>query len=161
MITLPLTKAQELVNQASALAAQEKYDEAMELYKKALELEPKNSRALFNIGKIYIKQKIDYTTAKSYFEQALNADPKYIDAWNMHGLCCKRLDNWKGAETSFKQAIALDPNCYDALCNLGYFYFNTKRFKEAKEILDRAAALPKARFDDDLAEYMGRLEKQH
>lgn len=158
MITLPLTKAQELVNQGSALAAQEKYDEAMELYKKALELEPKNARAPFNMGKIYIKQKLDYSTAKTYFEQALNGDPKFVEAWNMHGLCCKRLDNWKGAETSFKQALTLDPNYYDALCNLGYFYFNTSRYKEAREYLDRASALPQARNDDDLAEYMSRID---
>lgn len=152
-------KAQELTKQAITLASQGKYEESMALNKQALDLDPKSASILFNIGKLYQKWKLDYSTAKSYYEQALTINPKLIEAWNMHGICCKRLNNMKAAENSFQQALKLDPNHYDSLCNLGYFYFNSGRYKDSREILERANKLAQASNDNDLAEFLDKLDK--
>jgi len=156
----PLSKAQELVNLGNALASKERYEEAMSVYKKALELEPQNSKALFNIGKICMKWKYEYGQAKDYFEQALKSKPKFMEAWNMHGLCCKKMGNINGAEASFKQALSINPNYYDALCNLGFFYYTTDRFTEAREILNRAKVLPQSRRDQELSEFLEKLDQK-
>ncbi len=155
-----LSKYKELLSEADKLASEEKIDESIAVYKRAIELDPKRAGAFFNLGNVYRKHKHEYARAIECYRLALEQDPKFAEAWDMQGLCCKRLDDMAGAEKCFKRAIEINPKDYDASCNLGYLYFHANRFIESREILQKASEMPQAQNDRDLAEFMKRLDKE-
>lgn len=58
----------------TALCMENKYDEAMKCYNKALEIDPSFVKALDNKGFILYLQK-NHTEAIKYFDKALKIDP--------------------------------------------------------------------------------------
>lgn len=153
-------RAVALVNQASALAADGKADEALSLYKEALVIDPKNSRAHFNMGNVFRRLKYDYNSAIEEYKQALELEPKLVEAWNMQGLCYKRINKAAAAESCFKRALSIKPEDFDSLSNLAYFYYGINKHAEAQEYFLKAAALPQAKGDKDLFDMVDKLEKE-
>lgn len=153
-------KAKELAKAAADLAIEGKTDESISLFKKAIDLDPENSRTYFNLANVYRRWKYDYPNAIECYKKAAEFEPKLIEAWNMQGLCYKRLNKAAAAESCFKRALEIDSNNYDSLCNLGYFYFNSERYEDAGAYLDKAAKLPEAEKDSDLAEFREKLKNK-
>ena len=67
------------ITRGDAYYSQGKYDLAIVVYKKALELDPKNVYALNNLGDAYSGQG-EYDLAISALEKALEMDPKNVYA---------------------------------------------------------------------------------
>ena len=59
-------------------------------------------------------------------DAALQAYPKYTDAWAELGLIQIRTAQYDDAEQSLDKALALDPNNYVANVNLATLYSRTK-----------------------------------
>nr|2AVP_A Chain A, synthetic consensus TPR protein [Methanothrix harundinacea 6Ac] len=62
-------------NLGNAYYKQGDYDEAIEYYQKALELDPRSAEAWYNLGNAYYKQG-DYDEAIEYYQKALELDPR-------------------------------------------------------------------------------------
>ena len=76
--------------------------------------------------------------------QALQAYPRYVDAYNLKGWIHMSLQDYKAANDSFVQALALRPGEADTLYNLGWLQCQQKQYALADRNLDAALAAPRS-----------------
>jgi len=92
-------------------------DQAVEAYRKVLELNPSAAGALVNLGTIYYRLR-KFVEAERYYVQAIEVDPTYpLAQFNLGNLYDEqgRLDE---ALAHYKRALALNPQYADAHFNL-------------------------------------------
>jgi tetratricopeptide (TPR) repeat protein len=90
-------------------------------YEKALELDPKSSGALVNLGTLYFNAR-KWKEAELYYRQALEADPEYALAhFDLANLFDERGDRTKALE-HYTAALRISPNYADAHYNLALLY---------------------------------------
>ena len=107
-------------------------DEAAALYRKALELEPKNSDATRLLG-VLARQQRKFETASEFLHAAVAFNPKSAEAHQDLALLYFDLRLFSQAERILERAVKLNPSSPDAWHNLG----NTR---SALWDLDRADA---------------------
>lgn len=71
--------AKAIYDRGIELAVAKKIPQAIDQFKKAIELDPMYADAYFRLGRCYLKEK-DYPTAKTYFSKTLAVDPGYAAA---------------------------------------------------------------------------------
>lgn len=76
--------------------------------------------------------------------QALQAHPRYVDAYNLKGWIHMSLQNYPAAHDSFVQALALRPGDADTLYNLGWLQCQQKQFALADRNLEAALSAPRS-----------------
>ncbi|MEO8759533.1 MAG: tetratricopeptide repeat protein [Bacteroidia bacterium] len=84
--------------------------QAVDAYNKLLTLDKKNKNALYNLGAINYTYLKDLDKAKTYFTQAIDADPEYADAYLARGICFEEMKNFADAEADYKMALQNKPN---------------------------------------------------
>lgn len=98
------------------------YEQAIENYKKALEIRPNNAKAQFNLGDVYYAKQ-SYDTAYTEFQKVLELSPdaklKSDAVFNM-GNCLLAQDKFYDAYNIYKVSLKLNPDNADALYNLEY-----------------------------------------
>jgi tetratricopeptide (TPR) repeat protein len=82
-------------------------------------------------GESYMK-KGQYQAAEIEFRNALNIDPRYVDAYYRLAQTELALHNWMGAFGLLQQAIELDPTRLDARFDRGRLYLAAHEFKNAE-----------------------------
>lgn len=75
----------------------------------------------YNKGLGYLARE-DYRRALPYFEEAVNIDPIYAEAWFQIGTCNYEMGQYRGAIAAYKKAINVDPDFAEAYTNLGNAY---------------------------------------
>ena len=85
------------------------------------------------------------TTALDEVKQALVADPKMSEAFNLRGLIYAGLGDDALAEDSFKRALQLSPRDGDVMQNYGWFLCIQKRYGEANSLFEQVLAQPQNR----------------
>jgi len=85
------------------------------------------------------------TTALDEVKQALVADPKMAEAFNMRGLIYAGLGDNVLAEESFQRALQLSPRDADVMQNYGWYLCMQKRYVEAEAQFEQALAQPQNR----------------
>ena len=95
-----------------------KIKQAQEAYLKLLESDPNNENALYNLGSIAYNEQKEPETAKNYFSRAIEADPKYAEAYLARGICFEKLNRPSEAEADYKMALEFKPNFDFAVENL-------------------------------------------
>ncbi len=120
------------------LSAQNKTEEAIKSYEKAISLNPKFAIAYNNLGNIYRNKKQDLEMAKELFEKSIFHEPKFALAYNNLGNLMKDLNNFQQAEQNFKEAISCDPKNYVIYTNLGITYNILGEFDKAKECFENS-----------------------
>lgn len=85
------------------------------------------------------------TTALDEVKQAINADPKMAEAFNLRGLIYAGLGDDALAEDSFKRALQLSPRDGDVMQNYGWYLCLQKRYPEAGAQFQQALAQPQYR----------------
>jgi len=122
-------------------------DSAEQFFQSALKDAPSSAEAFYGIGSVYLKQE-KVSQARECFERAVKLNPTYPEtapnAWNNLGLIAARNGETVSAVTHFEKALQLDPDLFIALANLGNAYKQQKRWKEARETLERAVAIKPA-----------------
>jgi tetratricopeptide (TPR) repeat protein len=117
-----------------------KYDEAIECYDKAIELNPNNADAYNNKGTV-LSELRNYHQAIECYDKAIalskNDDIIYYNKGN--ALC--ELNKYDEAIEYYDKAIELNPNNADAYNNKAYALFKSLRRKKARESLNRAKNL--------------------
>jgi len=106
------------------------YKEALEDYKKAIELNPRFPDTYFNRGVLYAKLKaIDL--ALRDFTQVITLNPYYAQAYSNRGSILAARGNFKQALLDYTQAVMLDSKSAEYYLNRGNMYNKLGRFTEA------------------------------
>ena len=110
-------------------------------YRAALESDPKNAIAYYNLS-LVIARRGDTANAEKMLRSAIAADGKFAPAWNQLGTLLMNSDKTVEAERAFQSALAIDPHFAEAESNLGVIYGRSGRANDAK-------ALFRAAIEDD------------
>jgi hypothetical protein len=101
--------AEDLVKQANTLTGLERYDEAIDLYGRALELDPANVRIHFNLATACFLDR-DYSAALPHYRTAIAMRPNDSEAHFYLGVCQYRTGDIEGAAASWRKTLQLDPS---------------------------------------------------
>ena len=131
---------------ASVRTAQQKFAEAEQDLKRAIDLNPKRVESYLSYAKYWqerSKAATDKNTqlaeAEKYFKQAISMDAKSSVAHLAYAdflYTNQRLDE---AETQLKEAVSVDPNDRIALAAIARFYESRKNFAEAEKYMAKLA----------------------
>jgi tetratricopeptide (TPR) repeat protein len=92
--------------------------QAITLFKKAIQLDPRSVRAHFHLGMILTSQK-DYAGAIKSYQRAIELKPQLPDIFFNLGFLYAASKNYAGAEEMYTKTVALQPDYLDeALFNL-------------------------------------------
>ncbi len=135
---------------------QNNLDKAIEYFKKAVELDPKNSAAKLGISDAYAR-KGDQTlesnkpeTSFYYFEEAIKANPNNSAAHAGIGEAYDAIGSNDKALAAYEKAIGLDSTLTELYAPLGILYFQKGEIGKAEEYLIRIRAV---RPDDPETEF--------
>ncbi|MFA5933338.1 MAG: tetratricopeptide repeat protein [Microgenomates group bacterium] len=129
-----------------AYSKQNRTDLAIDNYKKALHVDPKNPTTHFRLGYTYYEQG-KYKEAISEYEEALIFNPKSSEIYYNMGKSLESLNRPDLALQQYKKAIELDPKSAAAHNNAGIIYTGYNRSDEAEKEFNTAISL-----DPNLAE---------
>src|SRR5688572_8252174 len=104
----------ELIDEGNLLLNFERYTEALSLYEKALEADPKSVSALFNKG-LALHHLDRYEEAINWYDKALLINPEHTDALYGKGAALRDLARDAEAITWFDKALEVDPTHAEAL----------------------------------------------
>jgi tetratricopeptide (TPR) repeat protein len=93
-----------------------------------------------------------YSEAEALLTALIETDPSNETVWFVLGVTYQKLGNKEKEENSYKKAIELKKDYYDALFNLGAFYFN-----EGLDLEKTCSEIPRdqrQKYDDCLAKSM-------
>ena len=119
---------------------QGEYENAIQWYRKALDLNPDNAPAHNNWGTCLLHLgKLE--EAKAHFARAIALRPDLPEAHCGVGIALRRENKLREAAESFREALRLKPHFFLAQLHLGTVLSDLGRFDEAKEHLAEAVRL--------------------
>ena len=111
------------------------------MMRKAVEADPKNARAHFNLGKIYTRAK-EYDRAIEAYQNTIALDPNLSDAIFNLGFIHATTGRYKDAERFFARVVQLKPSYLDkALFNLALVQEKLGKKQESLVNLQAAVAV--------------------
>ena len=123
-----------LFHQANKLYQDEKYEEAINIYKDLLEKIPNDTALLANYASALYKTK-QYQKSLNLLNKSLNIDPKHVGSLVNRGDLYKRIGEFDKAKIDLEKAVKLAPNLVDAHINLGFLYLTIKEYQKGWEHL--------------------------
>jgi Fe-S-cluster containining protein len=143
-----------LIEYGEELFLLDRYDEAFEAFGEALEFEPENPIAIYNIGLIFVWKK-EFQVAIDYFKKLLLSENDKINPSLYCDLACSYLsiDNFTEAEVYFNKAINLNPA--NPLAHTGLFLVfkeTGQKFKARRKLKQMEMYFPHDRQIKDLVE---------
>ncbi len=136
--------------------------DALQAYKSATELRPKNSETQYRIAEIYFQLE-EYEKAKDAFVVFLTLKPHHITALNYIGFIYEKLRSYENAAHYFQQVLKINDDNLYALNHLGLTYRQLNRLDEAETVLRRALRIdPQCENPDseNLHNYLGLIHLQ-
>jgi tetratricopeptide (TPR) repeat protein len=103
----------ELNNEGYTLAREGKFDEAIELYDRAITLDSKVAVVWHNRGGA-LDQLSRFEEVLASYDTALDIDSSAAPTWNNRGLVLRQLGRYDEALESYKQAIEIYPRMESA-----------------------------------------------
>jgi tetratricopeptide (TPR) repeat protein len=91
---------------------QGRYNEAIEAYTTATQLDPKDADSYFNMGYIHVELK-NFDIAIEFFTQAIQVRENNFKAFYGRGYCYEMLGDISNAQKDYKEALSINPD-YDA-----------------------------------------------
>ena len=116
------------------------YDEAIDYYGKAIELNSKNSEAYLFRGSAWDELK-EYNKAIADYDEAIKLNPNDDLAYNNRGNALYKLKEYNKAIADYDEAIKLNPNYYEAYNNRGIAWDELGKYNKAIADYDEAIKL--------------------
>lgn len=132
----------------------ERWQPALESYRRVLAIRPGHTGALIGAGEVYDKLN-DQQAAEKLLRQAAESDPKNADAPNQLGLILAKQNRAAEAKEYFERAISLDPAHSGAINNLAVLF--TKLGQTNDAIAAFRYGIERAPNDETLYLNLGRL----
>lgn len=108
-------------------------DLAMEMFNKAIELNPRREEPYHEAGNIYT-DRLSYDKAIPYYEKALQINPGRAVSIDRIGYCMMRMGGHIEAIEKFKEALSLDPEEISAYRDLLEAYLYLERYDDIDRI---------------------------
>ncbi len=142
-----------------------KYEEAVEAFRRAAALAPRDKEILKNLGRAYLEairieeqRAPSALRARAAFEKAREIDPRDPEVWVGLARSLVKADpasdeNAVRAKGEYERALALDPGNFAANLNLALLYYDVWPSADAREkalaLFDRAAqAVPPSQWEE-------------
>ena len=115
------------------------FNDAAEDFAIALKAEPELKEALFDLA--LAQEKIpNLDDAIKTYDELLNIDDKFVDAWYNRGRLKLAKNDFKGAIKDFEASLAIETINADAYNDIAIAYFRQKKYEEAWDYIQKAAA---------------------
>ena len=124
-------------NQAKEFLQKGEIQRAVDLYKEAVQQNPKNARMLFSLA-LALDEKGDFQSEGEAIEKAIQIDPGFAPAHNQLGLVRLQAGEIREAEQEFRTAVSLSPHYTEAQNNLGTVYGQRGNDAEAERLFRQA-----------------------
>jgi tetratricopeptide (TPR) repeat protein len=102
-----------------ALAAEGRFDEAIENYRQAIRINPNYSKALDNLG-VALAAKGRFDEALKYYHQAIQLNSNRPETFFHLGMTLDQLGRTREAVAQYREALKLNPNLTGPLNNLAW-----------------------------------------
>src|SRR5947208_3194194 len=110
----------------------QKWDDAQRSFEKAVEIYPKYAVAWFELGRVKFR-KTDEAGAREAFNQALNADSKFVSPYQWLAELAMRHAEWQDVVKNTDQILALNPVSFpDAWFQNSVGNYSLKNFEAAE-----------------------------
>lgn len=136
--TFNFEKAQQKTNRDVYLFAarthetKNEFNQALEYYMKALELDPANHIVMNNIAGVFIRL-TSYNDALFYAKKALHVKTNYVPSLINAGIAQVSLGNFSEGQGFLSRAAGIDPSNKPALFNLAVLFEKQKNYDGAYE----------------------------
>lgn len=131
--------------------ARKMYREAVDAYREAIDVQPRNARLYNKLG-ISFHHQLNFSEAKRNYERASKLDEKYAQAVNNLGTVHYAQGNYRRAQKTYQKALKITPNSASIYSNLGTAFFARKKYEKASAAYLRALEL-----DPDVFEHRNEL----
>jgi tetratricopeptide (TPR) repeat protein len=152
------TEAQRLLNEGNELYKNDQDEQAIEVYKKAISLDPNNGEAYFRLGLAYsATAKKDeaveaFKKSVEIYEKHLRTNQKDAQSYYIMGQALVRIGNfqedrakapksYQEAVTALKKSVALEPENPDMYYELGVAYNRLFQYQDAVKAFEKATEL--------------------
>ncbi|MBE7445057.1 MAG: tetratricopeptide repeat protein [Planctomycetia bacterium] len=112
----------------------EKYAEAIDNFKKALQKDFGLTEAHYNLAFLYMERK-EYTTALPHLKEVVIANPDDYETYYLMGICCIHSNMEKEAESFFSESHRLKPEYISSAIYLCKLLIKKNDYTKAKNIL--------------------------
>jgi tetratricopeptide (TPR) repeat protein len=133
-------KTQDLVKSGDEARKNGNYALAIDLFKRAIEAEPKSKVAWNDLGIAYLNDHQD-GLAIDAFQKQIEINPYHGNAYDNLGRVYLRERKYEEAEKWFRKQLEIQPLHQHALTNLGLAYLETHQYQDAVIQLEKAASL--------------------
>jgi predicted TPR repeat methyltransferase len=121
------------LNIAGALNLEKERPElAIELFRRAIQIEPAYADAHSNLASAMLKLE-HFELACEHYEIALSLSPGDADMHYHLGRAKKSLEHREDAFKLWQSALSIDPNHSKSMVELGYLFAGTRQFEQAEE----------------------------
>lgn len=116
--------------QGDACFFENRYEDAIIAYDRALQIQPDLADTWNNRGVVLTRMQ-RYPEAIASYEQATTIRPNYPDAWNNRGVVLLELQQYTEAIVCYEQAIQAKPDYADAWNNRGVAFSKMQQYEQA------------------------------
>ncbi|MGL5059819.1 MAG: tetratricopeptide repeat protein [Microcoleus sp.] len=125
-----LLSAPDYAKQGDACFFENRYEEAILAYDRALQIQPDLADTWNNRGVVLTRMQ-RYQEAIASYEQATKIRPHYPDAWNNRGVVLLELQQYQDAIACYEQALQAKPDYADAWNNRGVAFSKMQQYEQA------------------------------
>ncbi len=115
--------------------ALDRYEDEVEAYEKALDLNEDNVQA-WNLKGAALYEKGLYDEAELCFDRVLEVEPRDYDAWNNKGLCLMKKGDLQDAYNAINNALIIKPDHLESLLNKALVLERQNKIQKALEVAD-------------------------
>ncbi len=147
-----------LLNKATIWREKGELDNAIACVRKAAEINPRSSRPLRELGRLFLK-KNDLLQGEAFFKKALTLNRMDVPSYHYLGQIYFKLGKTDQAINYFSKALGLSPRNIDRALKVATLLLKNSRLKEAEKILK--TILRNNRSNLDLYEDVADLSLEH
>lgn len=144
--------ASQLYEQGRVLSSLNRYEEALEKYRKAARIQWNHVDTWIKIGDMEYQLE-DYNKSLEAYDRAIQINPTndepniIINAWIGRGMVLDKQENFPAALNSFMKAVQLDQKSYRAWQGQGEVLFKLQRYEEAIAAYEKTLKLNQNSYD--------------
>jgi tetratricopeptide (TPR) repeat protein/predicted O-methyltransferase YrrM len=124
----------------NALMGLDKWDEAIDCYRRAIQIQPDLLEAHYNLG-VALAQQQQWQPASAAFHCALELNPNHAESHYGLGKMVEQQDQLQQALAHYRQAAKLNPNSVNTHYSLGETLLKLRQWEEASSVYRRAVEL--------------------
>jgi len=129
-----------LIYEGEAYEKASLFDQAMDCYSKALELNPKNTDACTGMG-ISLMEKGEYKASLIWFEKVLRIDHSIGETWVYIAEVFVNMEMPEEALMSYLRALEINPVQADVLAAIGNLFFDAEQYEKALSYYQKAEVI--------------------